>query len=181
MRKSLIQNTMIVTLTLLLCFTFGCQQQVEEGLTEEEAKALIEGFVKFRNEGDLASADKVMHPECVIRYSNLPDEIVGLDAYKEYDKMTRITFPDFKMTVDDFFVKDDKIVAYWTLDATNTGPLVTPMGELLPTNKKIHISGIGVSYIVDGKIKEDVAYFDMLNLMQQLGFTLTPPAPSEEK
>lgn len=100
---------------------------------------------------------------------------MGLDAYKEYDAMTRTTFPDFKMTIDDFFVKDDKIVSYWTLDATNTEPLMTPMGELPPTNKKIHISGIAVSYIVDGKIKEDVAYFDMLNLMQQFGFTLAPP------
>lgn len=67
-----------------------------------------------------------MHPECVIQYPNLPDKIVGLDAYKEYDAMTRITFPDFKMVIDDFFVKDDKIVSYWTLNATNTGPLMTP-------------------------------------------------------
>jgi len=54
------------------------------------------------------------------------------------------------------------------------------MGELPPTNKKIRISGIAVSHIVDGKIKEDVAYFDMLNMMQQLGFTLTPPSPPEQ-
>ena len=170
---------MVIPLVFLLCFTFGCQQQGEEELTLEDARAIIDNFLKFRNEGDLVSADKVMHPECVIRYPNLPEEIVGLEAYKEYDKMTRIAFPDFKMTIDDFFVKDDKIVLYWALDATNTGPLMTPVGELPPTNKKFRISGIAVSYIVDGKIKEDVAYFDMLNMMQQLGFTLTPPQPQE--
>jgi len=170
---------MVLPLVFLLCFTFGCQQQGEEELTLEDARAIIDNFLKFRNEGDLVSADKVMHPECVIRYPNLPEEIVGLEAYKEYDKMTRIAFPDFKMTIDDFFVKDDKIVLYWALDATNTGPLMTPMGELPPTNKKIRISGIAVSHIVDGKIKEDDAYFDMLNMMQQLGFTLTPPQPQE--
>ncbi len=166
---------MITPLVILLCFIFCCQQKIEEGITEEEARTIIDSFIKFRNEGDLASADKIMHPECVIRYPNLPEEIVGIEAYKEYDKMTRVAFPDFKMAIDDFFVKDDKIVSYWSLDATNTGSLVTSMGELPPTNKKIHISGIAVSYIVDDKIKEDVAYFDMLNLMQQLGFTLTPP------
>jgi steroid delta-isomerase-like uncharacterized protein len=174
---------MILPLVFLLCFAFGCQQGEEE-LTLEDARAIIDSFVKFRNEGDLASADKVMHPDCLIRYPNLPEDIVGLEAYKEYDKMARKAFPDFKMTIDDFFVKDDKIIIYWALDATNTGPLMTPMGELPPTNKKIRISGIAVSHIVDGKIKEDVAYFDMLNMMQQLGFTLIPPQTpesSEEK
>jgi predicted ester cyclase len=170
---------MVIPLVFLFCLTFSCQQQGEEDLTLEDARAIIDNFLKFRNEGDLMSADKVMHPECVIRYPNLPEEIVGLEAYKEYDKMTRIAFPDFKMTIDDFFVKDDKIVLYWALDATNTGSLMTPMGELSPTNKKFRISGIAVSHIVAGKIKEDVAYFDMLNMMQQLGFTLTPPQPQE--
>ncbi len=57
---------------------------------------LIDSFLKFRNEGDLAAADEVMHPECVIRYSNLSQEIVGLEALREYDKTSRLTFPDFK-------------------------------------------------------------------------------------
>ena len=170
---------LIISFVILICFSFSCQKKGEEELTLEEAKAIIDGFIKFRNEGDLTSADKVIHPECVIRYPNLPDKLIGLEAYKEYDKTTRMTFPDFKMTIDNFFVKGNKIVAYWSLDATNTGPLNTPMGKLPPTNKKIHISGIAVSHIVDGKIKEDVAYFDMLNFMLQLGFKLTPPHTSE--
>ncbi len=169
-----------IPLVILLCFSFSCQKKGEQELTLEEARDITDSFVKFRNEGDLKSADKVMHPECVIRYPNLPDKIVGLEAYKEYDKTTRMIFPDFKMSIDDFFVKGNKIVSYWSLDATNTGPLVTPMGKLPPTNKKIHISGIAVSHIVDGKIKEDVAYFDMLNFMQQLGFKLIPPQTQEE-
>jgi hypothetical protein len=37
------------------------------------------------------------------------------------------------MTIADFFVKDDKIVSYWTVDATNSGPLMTSAGELAPS------------------------------------------------
>jgi len=181
MEKLLFQCIAIVPLTLLLGITSGCRKQVKGAITEEEARGIIEEFVKFRNEGDLASADRVMHPECVIRYPNLPQEIVGLDAYKEYDRMTRVAFPDFKMTITDFFVKDDKIVSYWTIDATNSGPLMTPAGELPATNRKVHLSGIAVSRIVEGKIKEDAGYFNMSDMMQQLGFTLTPPQPPEEK
>jgi len=35
MKKSLLQFIIIIPLALLLCFTFSCQQQVEEGITEE--------------------------------------------------------------------------------------------------------------------------------------------------
>jgi predicted ester cyclase len=177
MKKLLFQFITIVPLALFLGMTFGCQKQIEKGLAIEEAQAIIDNFLKFRNEGNLAAADKVMHPDCVIRYPNLPEKIVGLEAYKEYDRMTRLSFPDFKMVIDDFFVKDDKIVSYWTLDATNTGPLATPLGELPPTNNKVHVSGIAISRVVDGKIIEDVGYFNMLEMMLQLGFTLNPPAP----
>jgi predicted ester cyclase len=59
---------------------------------------------------------------------------------------------------------------------THTGPI----GNLPPTNKKIHISGIAISKIVDRKIAEDVAYFGTLKMMQQLGFKLIPPqGPAE--
>jgi len=146
----------VIPLIILLCFTFGCQKKNEEELTVEEARGILDDFLKLRNDGDLAAADRVMHPECVIRYSNLPEEIVGLEAYKEYDRTTRIAFPYFTMTIDDFFAKGNKLVSYWSLNATNTGP------------------GIAVTLIVDGKIKEDDAFFDMLNMMQQLGMEHKP-------
>jgi predicted ester cyclase len=104
MKKLLFLFITVIPQALLLCHTSGCRKPVKGGITEEEARGIIEGFIKFRNEGDLASADRVMHPECMIRYPNLPQEIVGLDAYREYDRMTRVAFPDFKMTIDDFFV-----------------------------------------------------------------------------
>ena len=177
MNKSirLLAKIFTFAILILLCLAFSYQKQCEKKLTEEEAKAIIDGFLKFRNEGNLAAADEVMHPDCVIRYPNLPEPIKGLEAYKEYDRTTRAAFPDFKLTIDEFFVKDDKIFSYWTLVATNTGPLALPMGELPATNKKVHMSGFAISRIVDGKIIEDVAYFDMLNMLQQLGFTLVPP------
>ena len=169
-----------VIIVILLCFAFAYQQEEnEKKLTEEQAKAIIEGFMKFRNEGNLAAAVAFFHPDVVINYPNLPQPIKGLDAYKEYDKVMHATFSDLKITIDEFFVKDDKIYSYWTMTATNTGPLMTPMGEIPPTNKKVKISGMAVTHVVDGKIIEDVAYFDMLDMMMQLGFTLVPPQPQQ--
>ncbi len=36
---------LITPLVILLCFTFGCQKQVEEGIPEEEAKAIGDVYV----------------------------------------------------------------------------------------------------------------------------------------
>ena len=160
-----------ILLLSLLYLSVGCQEIETNALTEQKARAIIDGYLKFRNEGDTTALDQILHQNCIIDYSNLPQVIEGIDAFKEYDKTTRIAFPDFTMTIDEFFIAGDKIISYWTLDATNTGP----MGNLPPTNKKVHVSGVAISKVVDGKIIEDFAYFNVLEMMQQLGFQLIPP------
>ena len=177
--KSFVKAAMILTALLLICIAFSCQTQPKDMISDAEAKALVEGFMKFRNRGDVEAADMTFHPECVIKYPNLPEPIVGLDAYKEYDKMTRITFPDIQIIIDDYFVKGDKIYSYWTMTATHSGPMMTPMGEIAPTNRKVKVSGFAISQIVDGKIKEDMAYFDMFDMLMQLGFNLVSPDVSK--
>ena len=52
------ESLMIFPLVILLCFTFGCQQ-VEEGITEEEAKALFESAQEIWNNGNLAFIEDV--------------------------------------------------------------------------------------------------------------------------
>jgi predicted ester cyclase len=51
--------------------------------------------------------------------------------------------------------------------------------ELPATGKKIHMSGIYIYLIANGKIAEEWTYFNLLSYYQQLGFTLTPPQPPE--
>lgn len=164
-------KTLLVFIIYLSFLYTGCQQVNNNSVTEKQAKTILDGYVKFRNTGDTLSAIKVFQPDCIVRYPNIPGPLHGLDALKRYDKATRKSFPDFKITIDDYFIKDNKIISKWTVNATNTGIL----GNLPPTNKKIHISGIAISKIVDGKIAEDDAYFNTLDMIGQLGFTVIPP------
>ena len=184
MKKSLLQFTMILPLALFLCFTFGCQQQVEEGITEEEAKALVESTFKIWNEGNLAIVDELYDPDIIRHDCSLPEDIVGLDAFKDYVTLLRVSYPDFNVTLDELIVKGDKIVIRWTLICTNTGPLQTSMGELPPTDKKLLLPGVDIFRLVNGKIAEQWVFYNQLDGSLQLGFTLTPPqppAPQEKK
>jgi predicted ester cyclase len=178
MKKSLLQFTMIIPVILLLCFTFSCQQQVEEGITEEEAKALSESTLEIWNEGNLAVVDEVYDPDYVRHYVDIYEDIVGIDAYKKWITDTRTAFPDFNVTPEgEIIAKADKIVGRWIAEGTQTGPLASPSGELPPTGKKVRFFGVIISHIANGKIVEDWLYFNQASSLQQLGFTLTPPQP----
>ncbi len=175
MKKSL----MIIPLVILLCFAFSCQQQVEKGITEEEAKALLNSALEIWNNGNLALVEDVFAPEIVARTSTFPEEIVGLEGIKNWITFARTSYPDLHMTFDEVIVKGDKIAARFTVTGTNTGPMSMPFGELPPTGKQVRFTGIGIDRVQNGKIAEELVVYNVLDMMLQLGFTLTPPQPSE--
>jgi steroid delta-isomerase-like uncharacterized protein len=180
---------MVIPLVFLLCFTFGCQKQVTEevpeGITEEEAKAFMDATLEIWNEGNLDLVDEFYSADYVRHYVDMYEDIVGIDAYKQWITNTRATFPDFNVTQDgEMIAKGDKIVSRWIVDGTNTGPLNTPFGSFPSTGKKVRFYGVLILHIVDGKIAEEWLYYNQSSLLQQLGFTFIPPQsqePPEEK
>ena len=105
----------------------------------------------------------------------VPEGIVGIEVLKAFVKNNATVFPDLNVTIEEMFVKGDKIVSRFTITGTNAGPL----GELPPTDKKMSISGIGISRVVNGKIAEEWIVYNVLDMLQQLGFTPTPPQIEE--
>lgn len=170
---------MVIPLVFLLCFTFNCQQRIEEGITEEEAKVLLDSALEIWNNGNLVLVEDVFAPEIVAHTSTFPDDIVGLEAIKSWVTFARTAYPDLHMTFDEVIVKGNKIVASFTFTGTNTGPLSMPSGELPPTGKEVRITGLGIDRVQSGKITEELVVYNVLEMLQQLGFTLTPPAPPE--
>ncbi len=169
-----------ILLVILLCFTLSCQRQVEVGLTEEEAQAIHNRYLEARNTVNLDLLDDIIAEDVVVHDPNRPEDIVGLVALKEYYSNNHAILSDFHMTIDDMIVKGNRTVIVWTLTGTNTGPLHTPFGDIPATGNKIQFSGAAIDLIDEGKIVEEWVYFNVLELMLQLGFTLTPPQPPEE-
>jgi len=184
MKKSLIQFITIIPLALLLCLNFSCQKQGEkaetpEAMTEEEMKARVERDLEILNAGNLALVDELYAPEFVSHNYATNEEQVGLDALKEGITSMRTTLPDINVTYDEIIIMGDKTVTRWTMTGTNTGPLRASEGELPPTGKKIRLSGVTISRRVNEKIAEEWIYFNVLDMLIQLGWTITPPQPPE--
>jgi steroid delta-isomerase-like uncharacterized protein len=180
MKKSSIQFILILPLALVLCFAFGCQQQGQEGITEEEVTSISERSMKVWNEGSLDIIDELCAPGYVRHYVDVYEDIVGIEAYKKWVTDTRTSFPDFTIAIEERVFTNDKIVVRVTATGTNTGPLMTPMGELPPTGKKIRFRLADIIQVVDGKITEEWIYYNQTPVLLQLGFTLVPPQPPEE-
>jgi len=144
-------------------------------LTSEQAKAIGDRYLEARHTRNLALLDDVYAPDVVVHYCDLPENLVGLDALKAYYTRNQTALPDLKMSLEKTLLSGDYIIWFWTVTGTNTGPL----GDLPPSGKSVRFSGVAVDRVSDGKIVEEWAYFNPLDLFAALGFTLTPPSPTK--
>jgi steroid delta-isomerase-like uncharacterized protein len=181
MKKSVIQLAIIAPLAFLLGATVGCQKKVKAGITEDAAKTIGDWYIKARNEANLALLDNIYSSEVVVHDPSQPQTIVGLEALKSQYSGTHTAVPDVKFSLDDLYVKGDKIAWVFTMSGTITGPFRTPLGDLPPTGKTFRFSGVAVDRIVEGKIVEEWVYFNVLDILQPMGFTLTPPQPPQSE
>ena len=68
------------------------------------------------------------------------------------------------------------VIGEWTAEATNTGALYLPSGEVLPpTGKRFTNNGIDISVIDAGQIRSHRLYWDTAAVLAQLG--LMPGSP----
>lgn len=77
----------------------------------------------------------------------------------------RTAIPDLHFEFEDVFATEDKVVIRYAVDGTQTGPF----GQYLPTGKPVHVRGITIFQVVNGKIKTEWTEYDRLGLMRQIG------------
>jgi steroid delta-isomerase-like uncharacterized protein len=147
--------------------------------TEEVAKAIADCYLKARNEANLSLLDTIYSPDVIVHDPSQPQEVVGLAALKRQYESTHAAVPNVRFSIDEMYLKGDKIVWTFTMSGTITGPFRTPLGELPPTGKSVHFSGVAIDRIAQGSIAEEWLYFNVLEILQPLGFTLAPPQRPE--
>jgi predicted ester cyclase len=122
--------------------------------------------------GNSAAADEFMAPDIVNHGPGRPP-VRGTGDIKQDAAMLRTAFPDFRVTLDDQFGEDDRVVSRWTASGTHTGPLNLPSGPVTPTGSRISFEEIRIDRHSGGKIAESWFMPDRLTVWAQLG--LLPP------
>jgi len=169
--KQIISSSIIF---MVLILGLSCQQQ--NTITEEEAKSLCDKVEVMYNEADTETANEILDSSYVLYSPIFPMGVRGIDVLMYNIGSNSRSFPDFKLTIDSFFVKDDIIYSFWTQKGTNTGPL----GRMPTTGKSINVSGFAISRVRDGKIYEEHTFWNVLEFYRQLGFQVIPPKDQGE-
>ncbi len=137
----------------------------------EEVKALMRHWIDESNRGNaaaLAATEEVCAPNIIVHGIA---ESAGLENYRRFMNEARNAFPDIQIELHDMIVEGDKVAIRFTETGTHKGAF---MG-IPATDKKVTVRGVEIDRIVDGKVVEIWSGLDVLGLMQQLGFVLTPP------
>jgi steroid delta-isomerase-like uncharacterized protein len=102
----------------------------------------------------------------VVVHDSLAVDVRGRESLKQFILKMHRGFPDLRLTVDDIMASGDEVCLRWTLTGTHTGPFF----GLDRTTKHASVGGLMVILVEDGRIVESWATWNVLNLLQQLGY-----------
>jgi len=172
---------MILSVVLVLCFAYGCQDkeamaELEEmkaqAEVEEQNKEIVRRYFELmadRNPAylELSSEDYVVH---------FPGGFVvkGIENLKKVQDPYFDAFPDHTYFFSDFVADGDKVAIRYGSTGTHQGVF----DGIPPTGKEIRGTAIGIVRLKDGKLVESWIESDALGFMQHLGMELKP---KEEK
>lgn len=168
---------------LLLTTMLACQPPEPAGTVEGEGaespqdsteglRSALDAYVEVWNTGNTDLLAQAVDAS-VVRESpgqGFRLSATGIEELGQAITEFRTAFPDTRVTIDSFVAGGGQGVAQWTFSGTNSGP-----GPFEPTGNSATVEGVSVYTFSGGKISEEQVYFDNLDFMTQLGFTLQPP------
>ena len=135
-----------------------------------ENKAIVRRLCgEVWNARRLEVVNEIISPSHALHGTITEGSEIGPEAYKATVTRFLTGFPDLRFSIDDMIAEDEKLVVSWNISGTHKGEF---MG-IPATNKKVSVDGITIHHIVNGKIMDSYASWDVLGMIQQLG--VAPP------
>ncbi len=138
-------------------------------MTSEQNEAVAHRWhLEVVQQGNTGLADQILTSDVLIHVNG--QEFRGVDAANQLATALKTAFPDIRITHHEAIVSGDRVAIRWTSDGTHQGEYF----GVPPTGKPIHVEGIDLFHIRDGKIAEVWIEYDNLALMQQMGVAPQP-------
>lgn len=101
-------------------------------MSTEQNKANYRRFIEeAMNKGNVAVVDELASPGLVVHFLP-PGTPPGAESLKRNIEATRAAFPDLRITVDEQFSVEDRILARCTIRGTQRGPFLNHLKTLMP-------------------------------------------------
>jgi steroid delta-isomerase-like uncharacterized protein len=166
-RLPLVALAVAATITLSLTMT-GCtsREKPQEANSSEQNKALVmRVWEEVVNQGNLDKADELFAKNYVYHNTSGQDFTGIEEGVKVTVTSMKTAFPDLHCTVDDIIAEGDRVAQRWSATGTHSAEY---MG-VPATQNQVHMTGIVISRIENGKVAEDWSCGDDLGILQQLG------------
>jgi steroid delta-isomerase-like uncharacterized protein len=119
----------------------------------EENKEIVRRYFDERwNHNNLDICDELLAPG-------------DIEAAKEFVRSFHATFGDLRLTILDLLAEGNQVAAHWRIEGTHQGDYL----GVPATGKPVTYQGIALLRIENGKIVDDIAYWDNLSILQQVG------------
>jgi len=137
----------------------------ERGIAmSENNKALVRRYVsECIAKNDISRMEEFLVADYLLHIP--PSGDLNLEAYKQFQPTVLAAFPDGRWKIEDMVAEGDKVAWRFSFDGTHLGEFT----GLSATQNKLHLNGLVISRIRDGKIAEEWEIYDGLGMMQQLG------------
>jgi steroid delta-isomerase-like uncharacterized protein len=134
------------------------------------AKEGIEAF----NNGDWERFKATLSSDAVYEELATQRKVQGPDQIVEASKGWKEAFPDAVGTITKVTEGADTVVLEITWQGTHTGDLISSMGVISPSGKRVKIPAVQVVRIKGDKVAETRHFFDLMTLLGQIGALPTP-------
>lgn len=162
---------LIIGLTLILTLGFQSFSLAEADTEEEKNLALLKRlFDEAWNKQKTEVADEIISSHCLFYSSGVQMDEVGPGFLKQAIDRNVKDFPGFKITIEDIFAKDDKVVVRYIFQ-----------GTYKKLNKPVILHAVYIAQLSEGKMVKSWVYDNQWAVFKQLGFTLQPPSFQQEE
>jgi len=135
---------------------------------QENLKTVIGMYDAF-NKKDFVSGQKLIDDNAQFEVVPFNMKLTGKEGYLQHTKNWATAFPDGFCDVTNISAGEDWAVGEFIGRGTQTGTLMSPDGNLMPTGKRVDIPFCEVIKLKNGKIVSLKEYFDTATMMKQLG------------
>ncbi len=99
-----------------------------------------------------------------------PENVVGIEAVKDYYNNFLDGFSDIEFTMKNVFGQNDNLVKHWNFKGTHTGTFF----GIPATGRTVDLDGTTIIKMKNGKIAQEQDFFDNMAFMSQLGLVSDP-------
>jgi uncharacterized protein len=154
---------------LVLAILFISVASCEHAKVEKNIKMYSETWDEIINTGNLELINNTNFTDDITMIMS-PENIVGIDAFKDYYSNFVTGFSDVKFTISDVFGQGDKLVKHWNFSGVHSGDFF----GIPATGKSVNIDGVTLVKMKDGKIAQEQDFMDNMVFLQQLGIVSNP-------